>query len=257
MADPAGRDAVVYAVGGGSGHAVRGAAVQARLPGALLVVRRGSLPPAVTPTGPVRETDGPLPPEALVRGGTLLVDTFPTGWLGRLPIEAQAGFSRRVLVARAILDGTAPLPGTESFDEIWSPYPEGASEWRCPLPAAIHTGHLLRSWPVRWTRERGPRLHVWDPGRRVDAALAAVIAKAARRVGLSVDLVQGPPVAARARKHFVIGAGYNTFYESRRQGVDTAHLPIRRRWDDQAARASRFGRAIRTPQELATWLAEG
>lgn len=246
---------VIYAVGGSSGHAVRGSVLQARMPGATLVVRSGSLPRNVATCGPVIETsDG----GCALTGDTLIVDTFPDGWLGRFPEATQrTQFARRALVARAVLDGAAPLPGSLAFDEVWLPYPESRSEWSFPWPCASYLGYLLRPWPreVAWTQVENGTLHVWDPARRLDLGLRTVVAKAAWIAGLrAVTETSGEPVAAEARKFFVLGAGYNTVYETLRQGVDCAFLPVRRRYDDQFRRARQAARAVTTPEELAAWL---
>jgi hypothetical protein len=256
---------VIYAVGGGLGHGVRGAmvAAAARRSGDVttLVVRRGGLCDEAARELPADVTvlesdDGALPDAA--RGERLVVDTFPTGWRGALGVAGVRRFAARALIARVAGDGRRPLAGSELFEHVALPYPAGLNEWRGAHAEATPLGFVLRPWrEATWTRDPdAPVLHVWDPGRRLTPPLARLLARLAVRHGLALELAAGAPQTMRARKTLVLGAGYNALHEALRTGADAAFLPLTRAVDDQERRARRWGRAVLTPAELDRWIAE-
>ncbi|MBI5016712.1 MAG: hypothetical protein HZB55_14660 [Deltaproteobacteria bacterium] len=249
-------------MGGGTGHALRGALIQQALwrrarRTSTLVVRQGSLPPGWRADGPVAETaTGELDERLVSPGGALVVDTFPDGWMGRFSRHRQRSlFPRRVLVARAVFGGREPLPGTEDFDGLGVPYSAGADEWEVELPGAVALGFLLRRDP--WRNKRVPkRLVVVDPSGRCAGEPLEVFRKVAALAGYDVSYqIRYGRVVAGSKVLFV-GAGYHTFYEAVRQGADARFVALPKRYDDQAARAKRYGLLVSTPPELLRWLRE-
>lgn len=186
-----------------------------------------------------------------------MVDTFPDGWMGRFPRDQQRGlFRRRLLVARAVFGGRKTLPGTGDFDGVGSPYAAGADEWQIELPGSRALGLILR--PHAWRVAPQPGLfQVVDPSGRCDAGVLRVFAKAAARAGRRVAYRRRYSDVLTGAKILFVGAGYHTFYEALREGADARFIPLPKRWDDQSARARRYGLAVSTPSALLEWLREG
>lgn len=260
---------VIYAVGGGTGHALRGVLLQAALAETLgeapeLVVRRGVvMERCPEPRGPVHLSDnGELPaslaPEHPAPDATLVVDTFPHGWRDGLPVAAQRrSFARRILLARATHGGATLLDGAETFDATWLPYCERSDEWdaatRTRMTRPRRLGLLLRAAPWRLGGER--RLAVLDPGGHADRQIIDFIERCARSAGVGVDLCRSYGAAVGASKALSFGAGYHTVFEAALVGNDVSFVPLARAFDDQTVRAARVGRLPRDTAELIAWLA--
>lgn len=252
-------DTLIYAIGGGHGHARRGwllqRAMAERGTEAVLLVRAGSdrhLPP-----GPGPRLHG----ESLAECGLgaaapgsprrIVVDTFAAGWQGDLDAESLARFDDRVLIARYT---AAPLAAPLAYHRQIAPYPAERCEWQGTLAGLAHAGYLLDGSHLRIEPCAGV-FAVFDPDRRCAPPLRAAFTKAARRAGLACRFHDSLARRIQARKLLVVGAGYHTFYETISRGIDVRFLPVRKRHDDQARRTELFGLAIRSLDDLPGWLA--
>lgn len=252
-------DWLIDARGDGHGHARRGFLLQwllaaAGIP-ALLLIRPGSdryLPEAENPRVHADRLADPAlaswwrrPPRQLV------VDTFPLGWRGEWDAASLDRFEHRILIARHGRD----LPGaTTPYHRVLPPYPEHRSEWEPAPTGARHAGYILDGGHLG-LQPGADGCTVLDPEGRYDIRLAAVLARATRRAGLSLDYRRRVEPPGRCRKLLVIGAGYHLFYELVARGLDVRFVPVHKRHDDQTRRAARFGLALTEPEGLLAWLA--
>jgi hypothetical protein len=254
-------EVVVYAVGGGFGHAVRGSLLHHVLLKknirSVLVMRTDSCPKGYQIWGPSIEiADGKLPD--FISGHTLIMDTFPNGWRNGLAIDEQLyRFSRRILVARAVGNGVTPLWGTETFDEILVPYPSGLSEWKCAFPRSSPIGFTTRAIDKN-NRMDDKTVAVVDFGDCIRPQFKAVLEKCADLSRTNISIFDSTSYAMfsalRFRKCLYIGAGYNTFYESLRMAEDALFLPLSRQFDNQFSRAKKWSKLADSPDAILSWL---
>lgn len=256
-------DTLIYAVGGGHGHFIRGRTLQERLAAegrsTLLLAREGSAPDGVAPRGDVRWVKGSGEAIATamedVRAESILVDTFPGGWRGELKGDVLTRFPRRVLVARYRRQVDWDKVGAV-YEELLLPYPVDRNEWEWSPPHASFAGFIVRRDAPRWRRE-GRDLVLVDTHRRCRPALVDVIQRCAVRHGLGFRCLDRIGGDLRASRALVVGAGYNTFYELILQGAEARFFPLERRHDDQYRRASLWNRAITGLAGLDAWLGDG
>ncbi|HLF97024.1 MAG TPA: hypothetical protein VI457_07760 [Methylococcaceae bacterium] len=252
-------DTLVYAIGGGHGHARRGWLLQQCLlqsgRDAVLLIRPGSdrhLPASKGVRLYARsladshlETLRRHPPRSIV------VDTFPAGWCGELDEALLGRFERRVWIARYAQGlekrGTA-------YDQVLAPYPVGRCEWMGGLGGAVQAGYFVDAGHVAVTTDASC-FTVLDPEGRCGARVLAVFAKLARRAGLLWRYQRRVISPLPARKLLAVGAGYHTFYELLGQGADLRFLPVRKRYDDQFRRAGLFGLDLSRLDQVLPWLA--
>lgn len=250
---------LIYALGGGHGHARRGLLIQRLLTqagrGSVVLLRPGSDAHFPGATGPRLYAESFTAPglaalhRALPR--RLVVDTFPGGWRGELSEATLARFERCFLLARYARD---PPGRPEAYERILTPYPARGSEWE-PQPAgAESTGYVIDASHVRAEPDRR-RFAVLDPAGRCRGRTLALLGELARRAGLAFDYRRSLAAPLRCRKLLSIGAGYHTFYELLGQGLDLRFLPVRKRWDDQFRRAARFDLELSRLDSLLPWLA--
>lgn len=254
-------DTLIYAIGGGHGHARRGwllqRAMAAQGTASLLLVRPGS--DRHLPAGPgPRLHGGSLSECGLGAGGwgsprRIVVDTFAAGWQGDLDARSLARFDRRVLIARYM---AAPIAAPVAYHRVVAPYPAERCEWRGTRPGLAHAGYLLDGSHLRIEPCAGV-FAVFDPERRCPPRLLASFDRAAGRAGLAFQLHDSLAHGIQARKLLVVGAGYHIFYETISRGVDVRFLPVRKRHDDQARRTALFGLTLRSLDDLPGWLAAG
>jgi hypothetical protein len=249
---------LIYAIGGGHGHARRGFLLQRLLfragISALLLVRPGADRYCRESAGPRLYAESLADPNlAWLRRRPprrLMVDTFPMGWRGELDAALLGRFEHRVLVARHGHD----LPGRmEAYDRVLTPYPEPRSEWDEAPAGAKAAGYVIDA--AHLAIGGGDGFAVLDPEGRCEGRVLALLANAAKRAGLRFDHRRRPDPPFRCRKLLVAGAGYHTFYELLGLGLDLRFLPVRKRHDDQFRRAGRFGVALTRPDQVLPWLA--
>jgi hypothetical protein len=253
---------LVYALGGGSGHALRGALLGAALQ------REGAATTVWVAHESLEHTRGlhsdlvacprPESPEALrralealvrERGITLLiVDTFAEGLLGERP--GQLAGVRRVALLRARKDGRLP-----AFLRELDPYE------RCldlePDLGWLPEGVAAETKPVVRALDREPSdvdvlLAAGEEGRL--SSFLGRLGERLERAGLRVErrargdgLLAARDLSARV----VVGAaGYNLSYELGRLGTWHLAIPLPRRLDVQAARAQRLAVVCADPMEL-------
>jgi hypothetical protein len=250
--------ALVYARGGGHGHAMRGAELQRAL------CARGLQVELLVEPGSARWLGDPPPggsrsgagwAEALASGGRdlLVVDTFPGGWRGEIAPADLRCFDRTVLVARYCRDPEVAA-GARRYHAVLNPYPADLDEWAAPPARSWHAGWLVRPAPTAITCG-GDRFLIVDPAGRLPPPLAGKLAARARALGLRLTTLRRWPAALRVAKLLVVGAGYNTVYELAAASADLRFVPLARRHDDQTRRARRVGRAVEDLGGLLRWLA--
>lgn len=252
-------DTLVYAIGGGHGHARRGWLLQQRLleagRNAVLLIRPGSdryLPASKGSRIHARSLADPhlaalrrRPPRAIV------ADTFPRGWRGELDDALLGRFERRVWIARYAL---ALEDGGKGYERVLAPYPAQRCEWDGGLRCAAHAGYIIEAGHVAVATD-APSFTVLDPEGRCTPRLLAVFAGLARRVGLRWLYLRRLASSLPARKLLVVGAGYHTFYELLGAGADLRFMPVRKHYDDQFRRAGLFGLELIHLDQVLPWLA--
>lgn len=252
-------DWLIYAIGGGHGHARRGWLLQRLLAQAgqtaVLLIRPGS--------------DGHLPNDRLprIQGESLaephlrhllehppqglIADTFPKGWRHELAPGLLARFANRVWLARH--SRSHGLADARGFHRLLSPYPADRCEWDGELPGCRHAGYIVDASHLNLHHARD-RFVLVDGEGRCNARLLELFRTAARRAGLQFDLQRQLHRPIGAAKLLVVGAGYHSVYECLGSPVDVRFLPIHKRHDDQPGRARRFGRALQSLDALLPWL---
>lgn len=254
-------DVLLYARGGGFGHAMRGAALQRLLVErghrVRLLVEPGSERHLPVPTDPRAEVYCGTLPHALdhASGGfdTLIVDSFPRGWNDEIDDAILARFDHRMLVSRYNRDPDF-VSDAARYHRLLNPYPEHLDEWPSPLARAHHTGWLVRPAPMRVVPD-DETLVVFDPGGRAPSTLLMRLSNFARSHRLRLRHLRRTEREVRAAKFLCIGAGYNTVYELAHTAADIRFVPLARRFDDQAWRVSRVRRSAGTLADVAAWIA--
>jgi hypothetical protein len=240
------KEALIYAKGGGEGHFTRGRLLRSWLQEldipATLVVREDQiikLPKAVSS----------IPSACSFTH--VFVDTFPRGWRDELgSIRSRYPKGKLFLVRRF---GRELSPEKE-YNHLLSPYPEKESEWEGGAKDnEAHLGWICRE--IRFESKKG-KLLILDSGRKLPTDLLAKMQKHAQSLGFEVEVLfrWNENTTFQGEKVFVVGAGYNNFYEWLRTGVDAVFLPLSRRWDDQYARARKFGRSMENLKDWEDWL---
>lgn len=252
-------DALIYAIGGGHGHARRGWLLQQRWLEAgrdvVLLIRPGS--DSYLPPSPGRRlygyslADGHLETLRHQPPAHLVVDTFPRGWRGELTDTLLGRFPQRSWIARYSrgLDHK-PLP----YQRILAPYPAPRCEWGDTLEGIRHCGYLTDASHVSVNADAAS-FTVLDPEGRCAPRLLAIFARLAKAVGLDWHYLRRMPPLLPARKLLVAGAGYHTFYELLGAGTDLRFLPVKKRHDDQFRRAGLFGLSLDQLDQVLPWLA--
>jgi hypothetical protein len=236
-----GERCLVYAVGGGRGHAARARRIAELLGGAEIV--------DAIPNGTTRDEWRRAIAAKLDAIDLLIVDTFPAGVARELDDELLARATKRALVVRHVkagsYDGYDDL--ARAYDVRVAPYPAPLCENDCALCTA-HAGFLVRDVAI-------------DPRHR--AACVVVGDARALAPGVRARIPHGAHVASSpfdalpsAAAYLAIGAGYNLTYELFLAGARAAHVPFERRYDDQFARADRIGRAIHSSRDLERFFVE-
>lgn len=265
---------LVYALGGGFGHVVRGAALAAAFerngtPASVLVPETHlALATALGASGvgvgatrdPVtlrRHLDAAIEQTACT---LLVVDSFPAGLLGELADPPCV--ARRALLLRLHRDADAPafLRAAAAYDHVLDLEPH--LDWRPPDLDATPFGAVARE-PSPDALATADVLLV-----ATDALLAPLLLRLARRLARNGRHVQvavsggiGPPdreprpalplTLGRDAPRVVVGAaGYNLVYEA--CAADTAHLavPLPRRFDNQHLRARTLCEIPGSPEAL-------
>ncbi len=251
---------LIYALGGGFGHAVRGAGlaralaelgVEARVLCAQEAQPRASALFADV-VGLSREAHGSAARlrervEVELRGrDALILDTFPNGILAELNCLAPA--VPRVLLTRF----QRAAPRSLQSEAGWAGLGlsgvvdiEPNLEW---LP-----GPALRCGPV--ARRLTPLSHVSAPDVQVvlsDPGVRGRVAALLERArDVSSEVLELDGLAAGYSARIVIGAaGYNLSYELCLAGIWHVALPFGRPIDDQGLRARRMGTLVQSPEAL-------
>ncbi|MEM1033131.1 MAG: hypothetical protein AAF928_18660 [Myxococcota bacterium] len=252
---------MVYAVGGGHGHAVRGAGVASAL------VRRGvatslvvleaqqHLVEALAPEVPLLVVAGRdhtrLPGDVtreLLAADRLVVDTFPGGVRG----ELQGLSTPRWAMLRLRRDAETPA----FLGEVAAC--EAAVDLECNLRWLEHADVTALD-PVA-------RNVLADPDARDDGSVCLLsggdpaldaffdkLGPRLRAVGLSVlrRAPASPPLMFDRRPRVVVGAaGYNLTYELARAGIHHLAIPRARPFDDQRRRARAIAEAPADPEAM-------
>ena len=250
------RNVLLYARGGGCGHAMRGAALQRILVSrghrVRLLVTRASAAHVQPMQHELATLDYRPLADLRHEHDTLIVDTFPRGWSREIDDAVLARFSHRVLLARYNSDPAFP-EGATRYDRLLLPYPALHDEWCVTFPRAAHTGWLVRDAPMHIVPE-GDTVVVFDPGQRVPPSLLEKLERFLRSRDLRLVRLVRTVEKIAARKFLCVGAGYNTVYELAHSAADLRFLPLARRWDDQARRVTRLSRNAGTLSDLLAWI---
>lgn len=240
---------IVYALGGGRGHAVRATNLCERLGGGV-VLHQCDDPPAAGGVEAVR-----LPADAdrawvrafvrdAARGGRLVVDTFPGGLAHELDDATLAVAARTALVRRFVREDAYPAYRALAarYDERWLPYDAGSSEWDEPADDAC-VGPIVRGIGRDGD---APLTVIGDAGRLLPGWRALLPA--------GTRFVSGPFAALPRGPVLGLGAGYNLVWELVSAGFDAAFVPVEKRYDDQHRRAGLLGRSITSRADLVAFL---
>lgn len=248
-------DFLIYAVGGGSGHAVRGSVIQSLVTEAgktsVLVVR-----PRVRHGGRSAGHRVEWTPDGTsfrnICAKHLVVDTFPSGWREELDTAFLRRFSSRIFIARfhRSLDWRMV---SEDFDRILLPYDGSLCEWDDAPASARPTGFFLREGVPRYHHD-SDELVLVDPEQRCSPHLRSVFARLAAEAGRDFQCVSEMGSNHSGGKFLFAGAGYNTFFEALEQRIDARFIPVRKRHDDQHRRVARFERGAQSLLEIREWL---
>lgn len=260
----------MYALGGGFGHAVRGAALAAAFQ------RRGGTARVLVPASHVElaqalgaDAEGVEPtrdPRALRRCvdaaiersacSLLVVDSFPAGLLGELAPLPQV--ARRALLLR--LGRDLALHAAADYDVVVDLEPH--LDWLPPGFDATPFGPVARLPDGPGTAPSGALLVASDvllapllvrvarrvarTGRRVELALSGQLGSP----GAAPTAVFPVPLATDAPRVVVGAAGYNLVYEA--CAARAAHLavPLPRRFDNQYQRARALCEVPASPEAL-------
>ncbi len=242
---------LIYALGGGMGHAVRGSAIAAALADGVVLLPEDKGPIAEALGArwrPMREA----PPAALRAAVVdalrdegaehLVVDTFPRGL--RCELEPLPPVPRRTLLARLCRGVGADALGGR-FTEV--------------LDLEPHLGWLQAVGgepfgPVIRPLGAGPPtvdvlLLPTDPPFQ---GLCSRLAAALRREGRTVQVGAAfPEVLTSVRPRVLVGeAGFNLVYEAARAGVHHLAVPRPRAADDQRRRALAVAELPGSPEAL-------
>lgn len=253
---------VVYALGGGLGHAVRGAALAASL------VRRGHDAVVLLPDDRTwvaealgarslplaRTTDAEALRVRVARAvgsdGHLIVDAHPTGVLRELSPERGRLGARRSLVLR--LHQALPRDALPGYDAVFDVEPNLA--WRDAF-AAVACGPVVR---IGGAPRQAPRPDVLIVAS--DAALTRFASRLSSRLAARGARVQVWGAADRGHELLDLGAlaprvvvgaaGYNLSYEAAALGIVHLAIPRPRPFDDQARRARAVAIVCDGPEAL-------
>ena len=252
---------LIYAVGGGLGHAVRGLCLQSLLREegreSLVLVRDTAFGhPQLPAEGVVQPYRGGSLQEFSSSFDCLLVDTFPQGWQEEFSDEALLGFSERIFLARYQKRFDWHLV-RKFYQRILFPYPMQFSEWGDLAKTGEFCGHVLREKCCRWVHETDDLVLI-DSGGRTSQQFHEVLRSLCRAQSRTFRIVDSysPNDEIFGAKFLFVGAGYNTFYEVLRQNVDARFLPLLKRYDDQKRRVQMFRKGLFSLGELKDWLAQ-
>lgn len=251
---------VLYALGGGSGHAVRACslarALERRGTSAVVLLPDDKLPLAErlgARAWPLARSERQGALRARVERALsrlapahLVVDALPDGVLGELaPLPPVP---RTTLLLR--LHRRVDARSVNAFDDVFDLEPHLA--WRPPgLPASSFA-------PVaRAPASRGTSVDVALYA-GTDAGLRGFFERLSRRLrshGYNVALVEGQPRIPDAldglSPHVVVGAaGYNLVYEAARAGAWHVAIPRPRAFDDQRRRAQAVAEIAESPDDV-------
>ncbi|NJD07853.1 MAG: hypothetical protein FIA97_15375 [Methylococcaceae bacterium] len=253
-------DWLIYAIGGGHGHARRGWLLQRLLARsgqtALLLIRPGSdryLPEGKLPRIYAESLADPdLAPLTGRPSAGIVVDTFPRGWREELNEDLLGRYETRLWLARHSNNHGAA--DATPYHRVLSPYPAECCEWDGQLPMARHCGYVVDAGHLDFKPDRRHFVLV-DSEHRCNSRLLELLRAAARKAGLEFHSHRHLHTPIRAAKLLVVGAGYHSFYECLGQDTDVRFLPIRKRHDDQFRRAKRYDRSLNSLDDLMPWLA--
>ncbi|MEZ4447121.1 MAG: hypothetical protein R3B72_49035, partial [Polyangiaceae bacterium] len=249
----------IYALGGGSGHVVRGASLAAALaPRRVRLLVPWRLAGWATSLAPEAEVVGlsrPASPTALAEAvghaltGTfgLVLDSFPEGLLDEL--EGVHVRGPRLGVLRLRRDAEAPRfrRGLAACDAVIDV--EGRLDWLAA--AAVRLPGIARPIADEPGDGRGEGVVLLPGG---DPALQRLLDKLGTRLaarGVAVCKPRDGEAPWRGAPRVAVGAaGYNLSYELARAGVHHLAIPRPRPFDDQRRRAEALAEVARDPAAL-------
>lgn len=253
---------ILYALGGGAGHAARAAAFCRRFTDAaghrvVLLHSTRNLPSPLPEHVTAQSLAGQGPRAVrsrvleLLRAtpSWLVVDSFPVGLFHELSESILALAERRTLLRRFVKPEAYAgyHRACARFEEVIVPYTEARSEWLDDrVPYEHHCGPLVRALAI----EPGPRvpLAVVGDASELGPRVQALLPQGTRFVEGSFTSLPS------ARGYLATQAGYNLSYELASLEAPLGLMPRDRRFDDQFRRANLVGEALHHGDDVRRWI---
>ena len=245
------RSALIYALGGGNGHFQR-AQLIAQLFSRATIMHQTKSPffssvPVIHACGePLLSWSIQTLAESSRSYDCIVVDTFPKGIGHEITKDILQQYASSFLVARYLREEQYQdyQAACSWYSDVWIPYLPERSEWDTP-PTGVHTGFFTR--PIAIANEQVSLCVIGDQ----DKIPRRWFSLFPERTAFINHRFQSLP---RSQKYLCVGAGYNLFWELNSLGLDVAHIPLEKRYDDQFLRVMRFGVMISTHQDLFDFL---
>ena len=185
----------------------------------------------------------------------LIVDTFPCGVVNEIDKEHLGYFKSTHIVAR-YNSKEADKENYQCYDQVWLPYLELNCEWEGSFSKdAKYIGLQVDKDKVKCIFESGKFVLI-DPYKIIPSELKIKIRDFSQNEGFEYSYLTRFTKDIYAEKVFVIGAGYNTFYEWLDSPVDIKFMPLKRKYDDQYYRAKRYNKDLCSLVEFIDWIQE-
>ena len=242
---------LIYALGGGNGHIQRADLIAQQCADATIMHQKEApFSSSVPVIHPKEDSLLSWSVETLKEGSSMydciVVDTFPKGIGHEITKEILQCYASSFLVARYLRTEMYQEYALSSswYTNIWLPYSIEQCEWSIP-PSEIYMGPTIR--PIKINKEQ-TALCVIGERNSIPKRWSSLFPK--RTIFIHHRFHTLP----RAKKYLCVGAGYNLFWELNALGVEAAHIPIEKRYDDQFRRVMRFGTMISTYDQLFNFL---
>ena len=240
--------ALIYALGGGSGHTQRATLIASYFSNPTLMLAKppknhGSYSWVCPKEQPLAHWVHTFIKKSNTQYDVLIVDTFPEGILHELSQTLIQLFPMQILIARYLREEAYPNYEASRawYTHALLPYESENCEWDSPQNGT-YIGTLTRSIHIDTTKHY-PLVVIGD---------LSLLPKGWRALiptnSLFVDYYF--ETLPKANGYVCIGAGYNLFWEMMNLGCNTLHYALHKRYDDQFRRAGIHSRLGTTAAEL-------
>ena len=182
----------------------------------------------------------------------VIVDTFPRGTQQEIQLSDLLKIEKRILITR-INTETQWEKQAAVFSDYWSPYPDEYKEWT----HAFSDKEKSLGWVVgpSFSFEKGKALLIVDPRQLLPSFLRKRFAHLCKRSNLDCEIEENliPEKKYSAKKILWVGAGYNSIYEHVGGAADIKFIPLKRRFDNQFSRAKKWNCDF-DPQFFVDWI---